>query len=398
MFKLSWRNIGRNRRRAFITIASALFATFFCSVMDSYMDGMWGRMIENALRIQSGHISIHGTGYWEEKTVDHFFAMDQAAIEKLRNLKNVAILSPRLETFALASLGHASKGVAVTGVSPAQENAKSKLETHLVEGRYLTETDDGILLGEGLAKYLKAGVGDTLALLGQGRYGANAAGLFPIRGILRLALPEMNHGIIYATLPSAQQFVDMPDGYSGLLITLKDESKLGESMDEVKQIAGDHEVMSWRFTMKRTLQTAESDKAFTKIILFILYLIVGFGIYGTVIMIANERQREFRTMISLGMSRRRLQAVVALEILTMTFIGLFGGLALTLPVALFFHFHPIKIGGEMGQMFLDMGIEPIIPFSIKSHLFIKQLLIVLILTTVALIHPIRNIRKLKLHN
>ncbi|MDR2823775.1 MAG: ABC transporter permease [Prevotellaceae bacterium] len=406
MIKLSWRNIWRNRRRSLITMASVLFAVFFCSTMNSYMKGMWGRMIDNTLRTQNGHIEIHGAGWWDDKIIDNFLTMDSATIEKLRGLENIDNVSPRIETFALASLGNVSKGIALVAVSPAQENVKSKLANRVMQGYYLTEHDNGILIGEGLAKYLKAAVGDTLAFIGQGHFGASAAGLFPIRGILHLAIPEMDNNLVYTSLPAAQTFIDMPAGYSGILITLKKDKFLDEGVENVQKLitnnytlhSNNYEVMSWHFTMKKLLETAASDQAFGKIILFILYLIVGFGILGTVIMLTTERTREFRTMISLGMSRRRLQGVVALELLFMTFIGLVAGIAVSLPVACYFHANPIKITGELATSFLDMGMEPIIPFSIEPQIFISQVIIVLFISIIAVIYPLQKIKKLKLYN
>jgi ABC-type lipoprotein release transport system permease subunit len=409
--QLAWRNIRRNRRRSSITMASVLFAVFFCSIMSSYTEGMWNRMIENTLRTRSGHIEIHGKGYWDDKITDNFMTADHAVIERLRMTDNVENVSPRVETFALASFGNVSKGIGIVAVSPEQENAKSKLATRLTKGDYFTENDNGVLIGEGLAGYLHAGIGDTLAFIGQGHFGASAAGLFPIRGIFHSAIAEINSGLVYMTLPAAQQFIDMPDGYSGILISLKDASRLNETMKTVAGLlqtapynlrneneieAGDYEIFPWHFTMQRLLQSARSDKAFNEIVLFILYMIVGFGILGTVIMLTNERKKEFRTMISLGMNRGRLSRTVALELLMMTLSGMAAGFALSLPVAYRFHTHPIHIGGELAKMFLDMGMEPVIPFSIDAGIFVTQAVIVFILTVMATIYPVRKIRKLVL--
>jgi ABC-type lipoprotein release transport system permease subunit len=353
-------------------------------------------MIENTLRTQSGHIEIHGTGYWDDKITDNFLTMDNAVIERIRELPNILNVSPRIETFALVSFENLSKGVGITAVSPMRENDKSKLANRIVQGSYLSETDDGVLLGEGLARYLKVAVGDTLAFIGQGHFGASAAGLFPVRGILHLVIPDMDNNLIYMTLSAAQTFIDMPDGYSGILLTLNDDGLLDETIKEVEKTVdgADYEVLSWHFTMQRLLQSAQSDKAFGKIMLYILYLIVGFGILGTVVMLTNERKREFRTMISLGMSRRRLQGVVALELLLMSLIGVAAGLALSLPVAYVFNVHPIKFTGDMAQMFLDMGMEPVIPFSLEPQIFVAQIVTILVLTLLAIIYPLRKINKI----
>jgi ABC-type lipoprotein release transport system permease subunit len=406
MLKLAYRNLWRNRRRTLITVASVFFALFFSAVMHSYMDGMWGQMIANTLRTQAGHIEIHGAGYWDDKIIDNFMTMDSVAIQQLRALPNVENVSPRVETFALVSFENISKGVAVIAVSPVQENAKSKLSSHVIEGAYLTENDNGVLIGEGLAKYLKVSVGDTLAFVGQGYQGASAAGLFPVRGIMQLALTEMNNSMVYITLPAVQTFIDLPNGYSGILITLKDDGILDETKKGVAHLIektrlstslqDEYAVYDWHFTMQRLLQTAESDKAFNKFVLFILYLIVGFGILGTVIMLTNERKREFRMLVSLGMQRSKLAATLCLELLIMGLLGIISGIAVALPLAFYFHAYPIQLTSEVAKTFNDMGMEAIIPFSVEPKIFITQVAIVFIIIAIATIYPIRKIRILKL--
>ena len=400
--KLVYRNLWRNKRRTLITLASVFFALFFSIIMHSYMDGMWGRMIANTLKTQSGHIEIHGIDYWDDKVVDNFMTMDSIVIRQIRALPDIDNVSPRLETFALVAFGNISKGVALIAVSPAQENHKSNLSSHIIEGNYLTETDEGILIGSGLAKYLKASVGDTLAFIGQGYHGASAAGLFPVRGILQFPVTEMNNNLVYSSLPNAQNFTGMPDGYSGVLITIKDDKNLQKTKKEVESIVAtgnspdEYAVYDWHFTMERLLQTAESDKAFNKFLLYILYLIVGFGILGTIIMLTSERKREFCVLLSLGMQRGKLAFTVTLELLIMTLLGIIAAITVSLPVALYFHLSPIRITGEMAKAFDDMGMEAIIPFSVELQIFITQAVIVLILSAIAAIYPIRKIMRINL--
>jgi len=267
----------------------------------------------------------------------------------------------------------------------------------LVEGNYLSENDGGMLIGKGLSRYLKVNIGDTLALIGQGYHGASAAGLFPVRGILNLVVAEMDNGMAYITLPSAQQFIDMPDGYSGILVAVKNNTRLDEAIQSVEQAVDTPalDVLSWHFTMQRLLQTAESDKAFSKIMMYILYLIVGFGILGTVIMMTNERKREFVVMISLGMQRRRLAVVVAVEILMMTLLGVVLALAVTVPIAHLGAAHPIELTGEMAKMYTDMGMEPVLPLATAPVYFIKQILVIVVLTVLATIYPVRKVFRLK---
>ena len=409
MLKLAWRNIWRNRRRAVITMSSVFFAAFFCIFMMSFNEGTWSIMIDNTLKTQAGHIQIHDKDYWDDKVIDNFMFMNALQIDAIDALENIENVSPRVETFAMASFGSVSKGIAVVGVSPEREAQKSNLPSRMALGEYLSENDDGILIGEGLSNYLKASIGDTIALIGQGYHGASAAQLFTVRGILNLMTTEMDYGMAYITLPAAQHFIDMPDGYSGILISIKDNKLLDETMrvitsqlsvvserDTENCQTENYEVYSWHFTMDRLLQSSESDKAFSLVLMYILYIIVGFGILGTVIMMTNERKREFCMMISLGMSRMKLVAVISIELMAMSLIGLILALAVTFPVAHWFAAHPIKMSGVMADTFLSYGMEPVLPMSTASSIFMLQIFTIFVISLFAIIYPVNKILKLNI--
>ncbi|MDR2810404.1 MAG: ABC transporter permease [Tannerellaceae bacterium] len=397
ILKLSWRNIWRNHRRTLITIASVFFAVFFSVLTMAFSNGSWGRMIENMLRTQTGHIQVHLKGYWEDKITDNFMEMDAETIRRLTEIEHVINVSPRIETFAMASSDYnTGKGVGVVGIDPGKEDEKSSLSKRLTEGRYLTSADRGVLIGKALAAYLRVNVGDSLALIGQGYHGAGAIGLYPIRGIVSLATPEMERGTLYMSMPAAQEFIDMPNGYSGILIAIDDGKALEETMRKVSETvdASVYEVLSWKTTMEDLLKQAESDKAFSVIILSVLYLIVGFGILGTVIMMTTERRREFGMMVALGMRKARLARSVALELFLITCIGLTAGLGVSLPIALYFHHHPIPLAGELAAAMSTYGMEPVVPMEAHPALFAGQALTVFLLTALTIFYPVRAILKL----
>jgi ABC-type lipoprotein release transport system permease subunit len=400
ILKLSRRNLRRNHRRTLICIASVFFAVFLSVLMMAFSDGSWGRMIENMLRTQTGHIQVHLKGYWEDKVTDNFMEMDNGTIARLSGIEHVVNVSPRVETFAMASSDyHASRGVAVVGIDPVRENEKSSLSERLTQGRYLTPSDRGVLIGKALGEYLRVNVGDSLALIGQGYHGAGAVGLYPIRGIVSFAMPEMDRGTLYMSLPEAQEFIGMPCGYSGLLIAIDEGKALPGVLQKVDETLNSpvYEVLSWKTTMKDLLKQADSDKAFSEIILFVLYLIVGFGILGTVIMMTTERRREFGMMVALGMRKGKLARSVALELLLMTGIGLSAGIAVSLPIVLCFHYHPIPLGGKIATAMNAYGMEPVIPMEATPALFAGQALIVLLITCLTILYPVRAIMKLEVN-
>ena len=83
------------------------------------------------------------------------------------------------------------------------------LKSSDVPNGFLAEKDDGVLVSGRLAGYLKVAIGDTVILMGQGYHGASAAGIFPVRGIIKMPLADIDSKLIIMTIPAAQNFFDV---------------------------------------------------------------------------------------------------------------------------------------------------------------------------------------------
>ena len=151
--KLAWRNIWRNRKRTWITASSIGFAVFFACVMQSMQLGSYERMIENSVRFYTGHLAILQQEYWDEKILDNSFKLSELHGLGFKN-EHVEVAVPRITSFALASNGQKTKGVIMAGIDPDREAELTFLDDKIVAGQYLI--DKGVMIGEGLAGYLKA--------------------------------------------------------------------------------------------------------------------------------------------------------------------------------------------------------------------------------------------------
>lgn len=394
---LAWRNIWRNKRRSLITILSITFAVLLACVMRSMQLGSYDRMIENSVRFYTGYIQIHKSGYWNDKVIDNSFQYDASKLDKVNQIKGVQTYVPRLESFALSSYKNQTKGGLVMGVDPEREDDLTRVKNKLVEGDYLNSTDDGILLSQGLAKYLKATVGDTIVLLGQGYHGANAAGLFPVRGIIKFAMPQQNGQLIYMTLAKAQWFYAADGLITSAALVIDDADAAGRITKQIRRIFDGeaYEVMDWKELVPDLLQSIELDSISGRVMLWILYLVIGFGMFGTYLMMTAERQYEFGVMIAVGMRRLRLQTIVFMEIAMMTAIGVVVGILLSLPALTYFHYNPIYFGEEAAKAIENFGVEAVYAFSLDPVIFTNQAYAIFIMAIVLAGYPIWSIHKMK---
>ena len=90
---------------------------------------------------------------------------------------------------------------------------------------FLTNDDDGVLVSDRLASYLNLVIGDTVILMGQGYHGASAAGIFPVRGIIKMPSPEIDNKLIIMTIPTAQKFFDAEGKITSLSVNLTSKSQ-----------------------------------------------------------------------------------------------------------------------------------------------------------------------------
>lgn len=397
LYKMAWRNIWRNKRRTFITLASILFAVMLASMMESLQKGAWNHMIGNVVNFYFGFAQIHEKGYWEEQSLDKAFVVSDEIKSLPAQIKGLQGLTPRLESFALASTGNNTVGVLVIGTDPVAENAMTTLGNRLVKGKYLSPADTAVLIADGVAERLNLQVGDTLVLVSQGYRGANAAGKYPVKGLVHFGSPELNKQMVYMTLPAAQWFFGADGLVTSVALHIDDPRQVGRIWRTTFQKLDkeQYEVLDWQAMLPDLVQAKSLDSAGNYIVYFILYMVIAFGIFGTILMMSKEREYEFGILISIGMHRRQLGFMVWIEILLMGLLGALAGILASFPVIGYFHTHPLRFSGDYGQALEKFGFEPIFPAAFQPSIFVTQAIIVLLVTSVLAMYPLFKISKLQ---
>jgi ABC-type lipoprotein release transport system permease subunit len=400
ILKLAFRNIWRNKGRSLITIASIFFAVLFSSFMNAFQKGAWERMLDNVVNFYYGYVQIHKQGYWDDQTINNAF-MYPADLEQLKEeIPEIREVTPRLESFALASYNNKTSGLLIVGTEPEREDALTSLKAKLVEGAYLASDDQAILISEGIKGLLDISLGDTLVLISQGYHGVNAAGKYPIRGIVKFASPDLNNKMVYLPLKEAQYFF----GANGLVTTLglKLDDR-GDIPDVVEALherlpASDFEEMDWKKMIPELVEAQKTDAAGNYIFLIVLYVLITFGIFGTILMMVKEREYEFGVLTAIGMKRRILSMITWTEIIIMGLMGAFLGIVGSIPLVYYFKVNPLDLSGAgegMTDAYEKWGFDPIVPTAFEPDIFLYQALIVFMLTSFLAFYAIFKIHRLK---
>ncbi|MDN5213942.1 ABC transporter permease [Fulvivirgaceae bacterium BMA12] len=396
LLKLAWRNIWRNKKRTFITMFSIVFAVVLSILLDSVKKGLLDKMKENVVSFYTGYIQIHKKGYWDDKTLENSFDWQPELIDNLERNKSISLAIPRLESFILAASEKYSKGCMVVGIDPEKESSVTSLAEKITKGNYLLSSDKAVLVTEGLASYLKLDVNDTLVLIGQGYHGVSAAGKFPIKGLIKFGSPDLNKGLVYLPLKESQRLFAADNKLTALVLSPTRTDKVKELVHSLQlELTDDYEVMNWQLMMPELDQVIAGEKAENVIFQVVLYLLIAFGIFGTVLMMTLERQYEFGVLIAIGMKNFRLSTLVVLENVLISVLGAIGGIILSIPIVFYLFSYPIKLGGKLAEAYEKFGIEPIFYFSMAPRVFYSQGLVVFFLALFLSLYPFIKIRRLE---
>jgi ABC-type lipoprotein release transport system permease subunit len=422
-------------------------------------------MYKNAIESYSGYIQVQHQDFWDEKIVDNTFEYDPQREEEWLAVENVVATIPRFESFALASSGPRTKGVVVMGVDPDKEVHLSRIPDKMVKYRLtpgavsqmmkdraipdevkeliplfehssytnpsrlqldlgindkdapdlmpLIEQhsqfengrihigDPGVWVGDRLSRYLELGIGDTLVLLGQGYHASTAAGKYPIRGIIKLPLPDLDNKIVYLPLDICQQLYGAEGRLTSLALGVEDtrDKAIGETVSTISQMLPENQrVMEWREMNEVMVSQMEADDKSGMIMLGILYLVVAFGVFGTVLMLTAERRREFGVLVAIGMQKKKLATVITLEMILVGLLGILAGMIVASGIILYGVDHPLIFRGEIAKMWEEYGFEPMLVFSRINTYYLWQMVIVTIMVLIAMGYTLRKIFGMKVVN
>ena len=391
ILKIAWRNIWRNKKRTLITTLSISGALFLIILMRSMQFGFYDNIINTIVQSYSGYVQVHANGYWDKQSVNNSMEVDEKFINEINSIDGIDNIAKRLQTFSLVSKGEKSKGVIITGIEIEKEQLITDWDKRIIEGSKSFDNADRIILSKGIAEYFDVTMGDTLVLFGQGYQGMMAAGKYVANGIIDLKIPKLNENAIFMDIESAQDYISSENIATHLVIDKKeyyDEKKIAE--DVRKAISSDYEVMTWKEILPELDQMITADNVGGLIMAFILYVIVCFGMFGTVLMMTEERMYELGVLLSIGMDKIKLYLIILLETIMLSSIGVIIGVLTTRPISHYFNKNPINMdsfGEGLGDAMGEFGFDPIMPFSINWDIPISHAAFIFGISLLISIYP-----------
>ncbi|MBN2534621.1 MAG: ABC transporter permease [Spirochaetales bacterium] len=326
--KIAFRNIFRNKRRTFITIACIVAGICSIIIIGGYYEFNYYGLRESLINSQYAHVQIYKKGFLENEEIEPFRNVITNAdeiIDFLKMDKRVKIISPRVQFWGvLSTLDGKTKPVKIRGVIPKNE---SLINTFILKrvGKELNEKQaNEIEIGNALAKSLDIGVDQYVILTTITADGFQNAIKVKVGGITGSFSSEYDSILVKMHMYLAQELVTLTDIQE--IVVLLDKTEITDTFIKyLKQVAAekswDLEITSWYERSGYYRSVVEYYQGYFRIILFIVCIVSFFTTLNTMVMAVLERFNEIGTMRSFGVNKKRVFKIFILEAL---FIGIIG--------------------------------------------------------------------------
>jgi ABC-type lipoprotein release transport system permease subunit len=392
LIRLAWRNLLRNKARTWLTAGGIGFSVLLVSFAMSIQSGSYEIMIESATRYFSGHGQVSDASYIDQPRFERTVTGAAALQAELETIEGLAVM-PRVQAFAVVSMGEKSLGGMVMGVDFAVETQFLDIYDNVLEGQIPSASDEA-LIGSSLARNLGAKVGDELIVLGSGKQGAVAAAIFIIAGIVETGQVELDRTLVFAPINGVADAFYLQDEAHILLLMVEDLSQLSAIGAQIEtKLTESLTLQTWQQLLPMIEQSIELDKAGNQLFYSLLLILVVFAVVNTFVMVLFERTREFGLFMALGMRPWQVIGQVQFEALLLSLFGVTLGLALAMPLINYLSAVGIpldQMGGEEVVRQMQMGsIDRLFPKPTFTSLLTAPIVMIVGTQLAALVSTVR---------
>jgi len=343
MIKLAFRNIFRQKMRTALTLGAIAFGTAGLILSGGFVEDIFVQLREATIHGQLGHLQIYRAGYYaygRRAPYQYMIEEPERLAKRLRKLKHVVDVLPRLQFAGLLSNGRANYSIVGDGVDPAREarlgdyvpswmGKSSGPMPHrafmLVAGRQLADRDArGIVLGEGVAGALKLAPGDTATVLLNTPEGALNSLDFQVVGVFRTYSKDYDDRAVRIALPAAEELVTKKAVHA--LVLSLDETSMTDAVAAAvarELPASQYESKTWLSLADFYQKTVALYRRQFGVLQLITLCMVLLTVANSVNMTIFERTGEVGTMMALGNRQNEVRRLILVE---NVILGLLGGI------------------------------------------------------------------------
>ena len=332
--------------------------------------GMMESRKESVINMRLGHIQIQSDTYDYDPNILNYIQEFDKIEKALENHPDVKGFTPRFISDGMLRTARELKGVKINGIDIEKDAQTLNLTEKVEQGEFFgDEFKYPIALSEKMASELKLELGSKVSLNLTKMDSTQTAKNFKVAAIFKSGdgmYDELNVFVpretIYKVIGADQPIVHR------VIVRLDNIDKADlVKADLVKTITKD-KVLTWLEADPYSAYAEESFGMMIGILMGIFLSAVLFGIINTAVMSILERKREIGVLLAIGMTKRKIRTMIAIESLIYGFVGGPLGVFLGWITIAYFQANGMDLSGY-GDAMESYGMEAIVYFQLPVKFY-----------------------------
>ena len=291
------------------------------SVMNGFRADLLGRILG-----LNGHLGV----YAQAGSLTDF----DADATKVSEVPGIAGVTPLIEGQVMATTEIGAAGALVRGIRPEDLRRRPLVADHIVQGSLADFDDDGVAVGDRLARRLGIAVGGAITIISpQGT--ATAFGTMPriktyrVVALFDVGMYEYDNSFIFVPLEAAQLFFRLPEAVTSLEVFVADPDRVREDRRLIAAALGGHvRIVDWQQANSSLFNAVEIERNVMFLILTLIIVVAAFNIISSMIMMVKDKGRDIAILRTMGASRAAVLRIFMLSGASIGVVGTVAGLLL----------------------------------------------------------------------
>ncbi|WP_422081317.1 ABC transporter permease [Ulvibacterium sp.] len=388
---IAWRNVWRNKLRSGVVIASIVVGIWAGLFIMAVTTGLNDQRLKSSIDTYLSHIQIHSPEFQVDFDKKDTITGSRAILDKVDTMRHVSAYSKRLVLQGMASTAHGNYGVKIMGIYPKEEKKVTNVSEKLVQGTYLDKLKrNPIIIGEKLAHKLDAKVNSKVVLNFLDAGNNTIATSFRVEGIFKTVNSSFDEANVFVKYNDLAPLVDLSGKYHEIAILC---DNINRTIPVKSRIPTNNLVETWDELAPELGYTQKTMNNFLYIFMGIILLALTFGIVNTMLMAVLERKRELGMLLSVGMDRRKVFAMIMLETLFLSLVAAPLGVLLSIWGIEYFGIHGIDLS-TVGKGLESFGMDSRVYTKLPTVLYLNITLMTLVVALIAAVIPARRALKM----
>jgi ABC-type lipoprotein release transport system permease subunit len=391
--KIAWASLFRRRTRSLLVVLMIAVSLWGLLFMEGIYDGMTAQMINNAIRSDSGHISVFGHGYRLDPDLSRQIENVARLDAFLSADSRVAGYVQRIRQDGLVATAHYSRATVILGVDLSNEDKISHLSNYLQQGKFsFGSRSGGAVIGSKLAAKLQVQVGSKIILSALDSHGEVSAMPFRISGILKTNNMALDENAVFISTAKARRLLSLDDGVSQVAIMLHDESFIARLQQDLRRTFPHLDILRWDELYPALMQSRVLMQGFNLVVSLLVFCVAALGIFGVMLVSVLERLREFGIMLALGSGFALIRNIILVESFFLGFSGFAAGGLIGWATLVYFKAYGLDLS-MFSDAFDEFGMDAVTFAVIRSDYFIIALVAVILAVVLSVLIPLRVLKK-----